>query len=207
DVDVAPGVQTNGHVVVQEAGVGALSDRADDRVRLDREVAALDGDGPAATGAVGLAELHLQAVQGLGVRGGRVTAVRAQGDAGRGGEEHHLHALLEGLGDLERLRWHLVAGAPVDEGHVAGALTQRGPHAVDRGVSATDDDGAAEGDLLALGDLFEVVDPEPDTLGALSVDVQRLYAPRADREIDGGEVAAPVLDRLLGSQPYDVYDS
>jgi len=193
DVDVAPLVQPNRQVVVQERGVGGLADRPDDGVGLDDEVAALEHHRPAASRPVRLAELHPHAVQLLHATLGR--------DPGWRGEEDHLDALVQRLLHLERLGRHLVARAPVDELDVLGALAQRRPDAVDRCVAASDDDDRVPERLVnALGHVAQVPDAEGDALLALPVDPHGTGPPRADGQVDRVEVAPQVLQAQVRAQ-------
>src|SRR4029079_4043762 len=70
----------------------------------------------------------------------------------RAGEELHAHALALGLAQLLLVDDQLRPGAPVDDGHVLGAVAERRPRAVHCGVAAADHhDVLADLDRLAAG--------------------------------------------------------
>ena len=110
-------------------------------------------------------------------------AVVVDRDLLRSGEEDHLDALAERLVDLDGLCGHLLLSAAVDELDVLGAPTKCGTCAVNSGVStADDDDVVADGAVVALGDVTQVVDAELDALRALRRDSRQWIAALETRE-------------------------
>src|SRR5438552_638244 len=178
-----------------------LADRGDDRVALDREVLALDRHRTAPARCVRLAEGHALELDAA-------DAAVLLDDLHRSGVEVELDALVLRVVDLAVVRAHLLARAPVDDGHL-GAETSRRARAVERGEPAPDDDDPValpHRDGIALGVLPEVVDRLDDAGKILARDAHGIAAPRADAEEDGvvslreqlldGEITAELLPAL-----------
>ena len=88
--------------------LGALADRSDGEVAIDRELRIADGPGTATAACIGLPELHADALEGR-------NPVVVFDDPNGGGQEVHRNPLVIGLFDLERIRRHLLARAPVQD--------------------------------------------------------------------------------------------
>ncbi len=172
-VDLDPG-----HAVEQRE-VGLLAEREHERVGL--ELLELAGGLREA----GLVELHLLdhelALVGLLDRG----------------EPLHHHALLLRLLDLEVVRGHPLARAPVDDDRLLGAEALGGAGHVHRGVAAAVDDHAPpEQRLLLALHAAQQRDRVEDVRGLAGGDVGALADVRPDREEGGVEaaLAASLLD-------------
>ena len=162
---------------VEEREVGLLAEREDERVGL--ELLELAGRLREAR----LVELHALDDQ-----------LAAVGLLDRG-EPLHQHALLLGLLDLEVVRRHPLARAPVDDDRLLGAEPLRRPRRVHRRVpAAVDDDAAPEQRRLLALHAAEQRDRVEDLRGRAGRDVGALAEVRADREEHGVEAAS--LHRL-----------
>src|SRR5574344_1397053 len=113
-----------------------VADRDDDRVDVEDEFAALDLDGAAASGGVGLAELVLEALESDDLA--HVVAKDALGVLKRA----ELDAFLLGVVDFLDARWHFGLAAAVDEVDLLRAEAQGHPARVHRDVAAAEDPDA-----------------------------------------------------------------
>ena len=166
----------------QERQVRGLGHGRDDRVRLDHELGAGDRHRRAAAGGVRLAELVADELDA-----GDVAVLAEHLD--RAGEELHPDALALGLAELLLVDDELGAGPAVDDRDVLGAVPERGPRAVHRGVAAADDDDVlADLDRLAEVGLLHEVDAVLDAFELRPRDVERHRVHRAGGDRDRVDV-------------------
>ena len=156
--------------------LGALADGQQDAVARDDELGAGRGLGPAPAGRVRGAQLHPDELDAGDL------ALLVGDDPRRAGLEDGRDPFLDRLVDLAGRR-HVLHVAAIDEGHLAGALADRGPRAVHRGEAAADDDdalalvlgvGQAEGRgaqvLEAVEDLRRVLARDAQLVGVVAAD-------------------------------------
>ncbi len=105
-------------------------------------------------------------------------------------EPLHHHALLERLLDLEVVRRHALARAPVDDDRLARAEPLGGARGVHRGVAAAvDDDAPPEQRALLALHAAQQRDRVEDVRGLAGRDVGAFADVRADRQEGGVEAA------------------
>ena len=157
DLD-APAVDLEVRLDRQEREIRGLRHGRDDGVGLDHELGAGDRHRGAAAGGVRLAELVADELHAGDV------AVLAE-DLDRAGEELHPDALALRLAELLLVDDQLGPRPAVDDRDVLGAVAERRPRAVHRGVAAADDhDVLADLDRLAEVGLLHEVDAVLDAL-------------------------------------------
>ena len=140
DAAALVGLQTRGGRADQRVGAGADGD--DDRVQIERELAALDRHRTAAAGGVRLTQLHLLALETLDHVG-----VGIADDLERGGQELEDDALFLGVVDLLQTGGHFGLAAAVDDINLVRAHALGAACRVHCDVAAADN-----GDLLGAQD-------------------------------------------------------
>ena len=125
-------------------------------------------------------------------------------DLERGHLELEPDALLLGVVDLLRARGQLVVAAPIDDDRVGRAQPAGRPHRIHRHVPAADDDDplAVQDGGVAVGapgahevDPGQVLVRGVDALEVLAGDVHEHRQPGTDREEDGVEPLAQLVER------------
>ena len=110
-------------------------------------------------------------------------------------------ALLDHLVDLVR-GGHVLHVAAIDEGHLLGALADRGARAVHRGEAAADDHDPLAG-VARIGQAerrdAQVLEAVEHALGVLARDAQLVRVVAADGDADG--IEALVLEVVDGEVP------
>ncbi len=184
----------------EERQVRGLGDGRDDRLGRDDELGALDRDRRASTRRVRLAEAVADELDA------RDLAVLAD-DLDGAGEELHADAFAFGLAQLLLVDDELGAGAPVDDRHVLGAVTEARPRAVHRGVATADDhDVRADLERLAEVGLLHEVDAVLDAVELRPGDVERDRVHRAAGDGDAVEVALELVEGDVGADGRVVHE-
>ena len=170
--------------------LGELADGADHLIALDDELRTLLGNGPAAAGRVGLAELHTDHLDAADLAG-------IVGEHRDGGHlEHETHALFLGLVDLGVVGGHLGARAAVEAGDLFGAEPDGGAAGVHGGEAAADDrDLAPHVDLAVALEIAEEIDRRDDPGSVLAGAAHGVGAEGAQSEEDGVVLGAQVVER------------
>ncbi len=180
-------------VLLQAAQVDVLADGRDGEVAGQPVFGAGERDRAAPAAGVGFAQLHADAGQGL-----EPAVLRDQLGGRR--EQDQLHPLFDGGLDLHGMGRHLVARAPIQEGHLGGAQPLGGAGGVEGGIAAADHhDIAVDLGFLRALQLPEEIDARKDAgdgffvgqahafrlLGAeCQVDgVEALFLEAGDREV------------------------
>src|SRR5450759_1944823 len=168
----------------QPAQIDRQTDGRDDRVAGDDELRARDRPGEATSALVRLAKLHTHALEPGG------PTVVADQDAGWSRQILEPQAFFIALQDLPCVGRHLVARAPVDQGHITlPALdrlqAERTPGRVHGDRTSTDDDHpVADRSTAVEVDVSEELHAGQDTRHVVVLDPQALRDVRAQSQED-----------------------
>ena len=162
----APFAEGAGALLGEAGPVRLLADGRDDGIHVDDELRSGNRLGASPAAIIGLAEFHLDALDG-----GNTPLVGD--DPHRVGEGHDLDPFLTALGDLLGAGGHFGFTAAIEDEGLPGAAAQGAAHRIHGHIAATDDrHPVSQGDLRSQVDRLEIFHPGVDATVVFAFDAQ-----------------------------------